>query len=417
MTVCLRIIDDLMGCPRGMQGDDTDKGFATKAVHSGMQDVEGSATTPIFMTSTYKLTDERYKGWADGAQHTLIYSRISSLNSEVVSAKIAALEGAEDAEVFSSGMAAISTTLFTFLSAGDHIVASADCYGGTYGVLTEILPRMGVEVTMADLRDPTSYEEAIQENTKILYVETMTNPVLKVCDLEAMADIAKRNGVISVVDNTFASPWGCNPVSMGFDLVLHSGTKYLGGHADLIAGLVAGKKELIADIFFNKIHFGGAADPHMCYLLERGMRTLHARMPIHSANSAELAKRLENHDMVESVRHTSLASHPDYEVAKRIMPKGSGMLAFVVKGGDEAALKFMRSLDMVFEATSLGGVESLVECPFNSSHMFVPEDVRNEAGVVSGFVRMSVGIEDVEDLWKDIDSALKAANDFLETRA
>ncbi len=417
MTVCLRIIDDLMGSPRGMQGDDTDKGFATKAVHSGMQDVEGSATTPIFMTSTYKLTDERYKGWADGAQHTLIYSRISSLNSEVVSAKIAALEGAEDAEVFSSGMAAISTTLFTFLSAGDHIVASADCYGGTYGVLTEILPRMGVEVTMADLRDPTSYEEAIQENTKILYVETMTNPVLKVCDLEAMADIAKRNGVISVVDNTFASPWGCNPVSMGFDLVLHSGTKYLGGHADLIAGLVAGKKELIADIFFNKIHFGGAADPHMCYLLERGMRTLHARMPIHSANSAELAKRLENHDMVESVRHTSLTSHPDYEVAKRIMPKGSGMLAFVVKGGDEAALKFMRSLDMVFEATSLGGVESLVECPFNSSHMFVPEDVRNEAGVVSGFVRMSVGIEDVEDLWKDIDSALKAANDFLETRA
>ncbi len=417
MTACLRIIDDLMGCPRGMQGDDTDKGFATKAVHSGMQDVEGSATTPIFMTSTYKLTDERYKGWADGAQHTLIYSRISSLNSEVVSAKIAALEGAEDAEVFSSGMAAISTTLFTFLSAGDHIVASADCYGGTYGVLTEILPRMGVEVTMADLRDPTSYEEAIQENTKILYVETMTNPVLKVCDLEAMADIAKRNGVISVVDNTFASPWGCNPVSMGFDLVLHSGTKYLGGHADLIAGLVAGKKELIADIFFNKIHFGGAADPHMCYLLERGMRTLHARMPIHSANSAELAKRLENHDMVESVRHTSLTSHPDYEVAKRIMPKGSGMLAFVVKGGDEAALKFMRSLDMVFEATSLGGVESLVECPFNSSHMFVPEDVRNEAGVVSGFVRMSVGIEDVEDLWKDIDSALKAANDFLETRA
>tara|TARA_Y100001960_G_scaffold320716_2_gene394078 strand:- start:801 stop:2054 length:1254 start_codon:yes stop_codon:yes gene_type:complete len=417
MAVCLRIIDDLMGSPRGMQGDDTDKGFATKAVHSGMQDVEGSATTPIFMTSTYKLTDERYKGWADGAQHTLIYSRISSLNSEVVSAKIAALEGAEDAEVFSSGMAAISTTLFTFLSAGDHIVASADCYGGTYGVLTEILPRMGVEVTMADLRDPTSYEEAIQENTKILYVETMTNPVLKVCDLEAMADIAKRNGVISVVDNTFASPWGCNPVSMGFDLVLHSGTKYLGGHADLIAGLVAGKKELIADIFFNKIHFGGAADPHMCYLLERGMRTLHARMPIHSANSAELAKRLENHDMVESVRHTSLTSHPDYEVAKRIMPKGSGMLAFVVKGGDEAALKFMRSLDMVFEATSLGGVESLVECPFNSSHMFVPEDVRNEAGVVSGFVRMSVGIEDVEDLWKDIDSALKAANDFLETRA
>ena len=411
------MIDDPMASPGCMQGDDTDKGFATKAVHSGMQDVEGSAATPIFLTSTYKLTDERYKGWADGAQHTLIYSRISSLNSEVVSAKIAALEGAEDAEVFSSGMAAISTTLFTLLSSGDHIVASADCYGGTYGLLTEIMPRMGIEVTMADMRDPASYEEAIQENTKVLYVETMTNPVLKVCDLEAMAEIAERNGAVSVVDNTFASPWGCNPIKMGFDIVLHSGTKYLGGHADLIAGLVAGKKELIADIFFSKIHYGGAADPHMCYLLERGMRTLHTRMPVHASNSAELARRLESHDMVESVRHTSLKSHPDYEVAQRIMPKGSGMLAFVVKGGDEAALRFMRSLDTIFEATSLGGVESLVECPFNSSHMFVPEEVRHEAGVIPGFVRMSVGIEDVEDLWKDIDGALKAANKFLETRA
>ena len=411
------MIDDPMTSPGCMQGDDTDKGFATKAVHSGMQDVEGSAATPIFLTSTYKLTDERYKGWADGAQHTLIYSRISSLNSEVVSAKIAALEGAEDAEVFSSGMAAISTTLFTLLSSGDHIVASADCYGGTYGLLTEIMPRMGIEVTMADMTDPSSYEEAIQENTKVLYVETMTNPVLKVCDLEAMAEVAERHGAVSVVDNTFASPWGCNPIKMGFDIVLHSGTKYLGGHADLIAGLVAGKKELIADIFFSKIHYGGAADPHMCYLLERGMRTLHTRMPVHASNSAELARRLESHDMIESVRHTSLKSHPDYEVAQRIMPKGSGMLAFVVKGGDEAALRFMRSLDTIFEATSLGGVESLVECPFNSSHMFVPEDVRHEAGVVPGFVRMSVGIEDVEDLWKDIEGALKAANQFLETRA
>tara|TARA_Y100001970_G_scaffold57483_1_gene72838 strand:- start:1304 stop:2539 length:1236 start_codon:yes stop_codon:yes gene_type:complete len=411
------MIDDPMATPPPMEGDDTDKGFATKAVHSGMQDVEGSASTPIFMTSTYRLTDERYKGWADGAQHTLIYSRISSLNSEVVSAKIAALEGAEDAEVFASGMSAISTTLFTLLSSGDHIVASADCYGGTYGLLTEIMPRMGIEVTMADIREPSSYQAAIQENTKVLYVETMTNPVLKVCDLEAMAEIANRNDVVSVVDNTFASPWACNPIKMGFDLVLHSGTKYLGGHSDLIAGLVAGKKELIADIFFNKIHFGGAADPHMCYMLERGMRTLHTRMPIHASNSAELARRLESHDMIESVRHTSLETHPDYEVAQRIMPRGSGMLAFVVKGGDEAALKFMRSLDTIFEATSLGGVESLVECPFNSSHMFVPEEVRHEAGVVPGFVRMSVGIEDVEDLWKDIDGALKAANQFLETRA
>ncbi len=400
-----------------MDAEDNDKEFATKAVHSGMVEIEGSATTPIFLTSTYRLTDEKYKGWAEGLHHTVAYSRISSINSEVVAAKLAALEGAEDAEVFASGMAAISTTLLTLLSKGDHIIATPDCYGGTYALLTDILPRMGIDVTMADIRDPSSYEQAIQENTKVLYVETMTNPTLKVCDLEAMAEIAAKNGLISVVDNTFVSPWTCNPIKMGFDIVLHSGTKFLGGHADLTAGFVAGKKQLIADIFHNKIYLGGAADPHMCYLLERGMRTLHARMPIHASNSAEIAKRLENHDMVEKAIHTSLQSHPDFEIANRTMPRGSGMLAFVIKGGDDAALKFMRSLEVIFEATSLGGVESLVECPFNSSHMFVPEEVRHEAGVVPGFVRMSIGIEGVEDLWSDIERALESARELLVSRA
>ena len=393
---------------------DADTGeFATKAVHSGMIEIEGSATTPIFRTSTYRLTDEKYQGWAEGLHHTVVYSRISSINSEVVSAKLAALEGAEDAEVFSSGMAAISTTLMTLLSKGDHIIATPDCYGGTYGLLTEILPRLGIEVTMADVRDPESYQNAVQENTKVLYVETMTNPTLKVCDLGAMAEVAKKNGLVSVVDNTFASPWSCRPIELGFDIVLHSGTKYLGGHADLTAGFAAGRKDLIEQIFHHKIYFGGAADPQMCYLLERGMRTLHTRMPVHASNSAELAKRLSSHEMIEKVIHTSLEAHPDYDIAQKVMPKGSGMLAFIIKGGDQAALKFMKSLDIIFEATSLGGVESLVECPFNSSHMFVPEEIRHEAGVVPGFVRMSIGIEDVEDLWKDIDSGLNSAKKMM----
>ena len=297
-----RRVDDQIYSRIAMEADDKDKEFSTKAVHSGMVEVEGSATTPIFLTSTYRLTEEKYKGWAAGLHHTgPVYSRISSVNSEVVSAKLASLEGAEDAEVFASGMAAISTTLMTLLSTGDHIVATPDCYGGTYALLTEILPRMGIEVTMADIRDPSSYEQAIQDNTKVLYAETMTNPTLKVCDLNAIAEIANKNGLVSVVDNTFASPWSCNPIKMGFDIVIHSGTKYLGGHADLTAGFVAGKKELIAEIFHTKIYLGGAADPHMCYLLERGMRTLHARMPIHASNSADIAKRLESHDMVEKV--------------------------------------------------------------------------------------------------------------------
>ncbi|MFL2493938.1 MAG: trans-sulfuration enzyme family protein [Candidatus Thalassarchaeum sp.] len=388
----------------------SDREFATRAVWSGTQNIEGAAVTPIFNTATYQLTDERYAGWAAGAQHTALYSRLSSINSEGVAMKLARLEGAEDGETFASGMAAISTTLMSLLSNGDHMIASADCYGGAYGLMTEDLPRFGIEVTMADMRDPSSYEAAIQENTKILYVETITNPVIKVCDLEAMAALAKKHNLISVVDNTFATPWACNPIDLGFDLVIHSGTKYLGGHSDLIAGLVVGRKDLVAEIFPKKVHFGGAADPHMCYMLERGMRTLHARMPIHTSNAAEIATRLEAHDMIEDVNHPSLSSSPDYEVAQRITPRGTGMISFVVKGGDEAALKFMRKLDIIFEATSLGGVESLVECPFNSSHMFVPEDVRNDAGIVPGFVRMSIGIESVEDLWSDIDQALEVAN-------
>tara|TARA_B110000014_G_C20079094_1_gene563615 strand:+ start:159 stop:1331 length:1173 start_codon:yes stop_codon:yes gene_type:complete len=389
-----------------MADEDSDKRFATRSVHAGTQHIEGAVNTPIFQSSTYYLTDERYAGWANGAQHTLIYSRLSSVNSEACVEKICALEGAEDGELFASGMAAISTVMMGLLSNGDHVVASPDVYGGTYGLMTEELPRFGINVSMADMQDPASYEAAIQDNTKMLYIETLSNPVLKVCDIEAMAAIARKHNLLLVIDNTFTSPWGCQPIEMGCDLVIHSTTKYLGGHSDIVGGAVVGRKDLIAELFPKKIHFGGAPDPHACYLLERGMRTLSARMPIHCANALEIAKRLESHPMISTVIHPSLPSHPDYETAKRTMPKGTGMLAFVVDGGDDAALKFMRGLKLIFEATSLGGVESLIECPFNSSHMSIPQDVRHAAGVVPGFVRVSIGIEDVEDLWEDITKAL-----------
>ena len=389
-----------------MADGDSDKRFATRSVHSGTKQIEGAVNTPIFQSSTYYLTDERYAGWANGAQHTLIYSRLSSVNSEACVEKICAMEGAEDGELFASGMAAISTVMMGLLSNGDHVVASADVYGGTYGLMTEELPRFGIEVSMADMQDPDSYEAAIQENTKMLYIESLSNPVLKVCDIEAMAAIAKAHDLLLVIDNTFTTPWGCQPIDMGCDLVIHSTTKYLGGHSDIVGGAVVGRKDLIATLFPKKVHFGGAPDPHACYLLERGMRTLSARMPIHCSNAAEIARRLEAHPRISSVIHPTLTSHPDYETAQRTMPKGTGMLAFVVDGGDEAALKFMRGLKIIFEATSLGGVESLIECPFNSSHMFIPENVRHAAGVVPGFVRVSIGIEDVEDLWEDIENAL-----------
>jgi len=389
-----------------MADDESDKRFATRSVHAGTKHIEGAVNTPIFQSSTYYLTDERYAGWANGAQHTLIYSRLSSVNSEACVEKICAMEGAEDGELFASGMAAISTVMMGLLSNGDHVVASADVYGGTYGLMTEELPRFGIHVSMADMQDPASYEAAIQDNTKMLYIETLSNPVLKVCDIEAMAAIARKHNLLLVIDNTFTSPWGCQPIAMGCDLVIHSTTKYLGGHSDIVGGAVVGRKDLIATLFPKKVHFGGAPDPHACYLLERGMRTLSARMPIHCSNAATIAKRLEEHAKISHVTHPSLVSHPDYDVAQRTMPKGTGMLAFVVKGGDDAALNFMRGLKIIFEATSLGGVESLIECPFNSSHMFIPEDVRHAAGVVPGFVRVSIGIEDVEDIWEDIEQAL-----------
>jgi len=395
-----------VGVRNTMGGDDEGKKFATRAVHVGTKHYDGSVNTPIFQSSTYKLTEETYAGWAAGAQHTLIYSRLSSVNSEAVAEKLASLEKAEDGELFSSGMAAISTTLLGLFSKGDHVVASSDVYGGTYALMVDDLPRFGIEVSMADMRDVNSYEVAIQENTKALYIETLTNPVLKVCDIFAFAELAKKHNLLLIVDNTFTTPWTTNPIEMGADIVIHSTTKYLGGHSDIVGGAVLGNKEIIAKIFPKKVHFGGSADPHTCYLLERGIRTLEVRMKAHTKNASELAKRLEQHEMIDAVIHPSLSSHPDYDVAKKVMPKGTGMIAFVVKGGDNAALSFMRNLKIIFEATSLGGVESLIECPFNSSHMSIPEDVRKEAGIVSGFVRLSVGIEDIEDIWNDISQAL-----------
>jgi len=381
--------------------------FSTKSIHSGTYQADGAVNTPVYLSSTYRLDEERYAGWAAGAQHTLLYARISSVNSEAVAKKIASLEGAEDGEIFSSGMGAISAVLLGLLSKGDHIVASPDVYGGTYGLMVEDLPRFGIEVTMADIRDPASYEAAIQPNTKMLYSESLTNPTLKVCDLEAIAEIANRHNLISVVDNTFTSPWAVQPISMGHHLVIHSTTKFLNGHSDHIGGAVVGNKELISSVFSKKVHFGSSADPHSCFLLERGIKTLGVRMPTHASNAAELARRLANHPLVENVIHPSLPNHPDYEVAQRIMPKGTGMLAFVLKGDDQDAMKFMSRLSIIFEATSLGGVESLIEVPATSSHMFVPLDVRLASGIDPGFVRLSVGLEDIEDLWSDITGALE----------
>lgn len=381
-------------------------GFGTRAIHAGTAGEHGSVNTPVYLSTTYQFDDERYAGFAGGDRTTLLYGRLTHPNAQAVATKLAALEGAEGGLVFATGMAAISTTLLGLLSHGDHIVANPDVYGGTYGVLTAELPRFGIDVTFADMRDPASYEAAITPATRILYVETISNPVLKVADLDAYADIARRHDLLLLVDNTFATPWAVRPLEHGADLVLHSMTKYLNGHSDALGGAVVGSEALIEQLFLHAVYFGGSMDPHQAYLIERGMRTLDVRMPRACENAIKLADAISGHPAVSDVIHPLHADHPDHALATRLMPLGTGMLSFVLKGGDAATLPFMRSLHLAMEATSLGGVESLVEAPFNSSHVFVPEHVRHASGLVPGFIRFSVGCETAEDLIADVLQAL-----------
>ena len=379
-----------------------DRGFATDAVHAGTEGQQGSINTPVYLSTTYELDDERYAQWAAGDSEALLYSRVSTPNGRAVARKVAALERAELGLAFGSGMAAISTTLLALLSAGDHVVANADIYGGTYSLLTEELSRYDVSTTLADARDPASYAAAITERTRLLYVETLSNPMLKVADLDAFGRLAAAHDLWLVVDNTFATPWACRPLEHGAHLVLHSTTKFLNGHSDALGGVVVGPAELIGRIHWPMVHFGGAMSPHAAYLLERGMRTLVVRMERQTASAAAIANALDGHPALERIIHPSRADHPDHALAGRLLPHGTAMLGLVLRGGDAACLPFMRALAVFTEATSVGGVESLIEAPFNISHLFIPEQLRHGIGLVPGFIRCAVGIEDIDDLVADL---------------
>ena len=375
-------------------------GRGTLAVHAGVEPdpTTGAIMTPVYLTSTYVQDGVgNHKGFE--------YSRTHNPTRSALQDAFAALEHGKHGFAFASGLAAMDTLLKT-LKPGDEVISTNDLYGGSYRLFTTVFAHYGITFHFVDLSDLDAVQAALNEHTRLVWIETPTNPMMQITDIAAVANLVKGSEARVVVDNTFASPMLQNPLDLGADMVMHSVTKYLGGHSDILGGAVVGSKDLIAEIFQRKIHLGAAPDPHSCYLLERGMRTLDVRMPRICENAQTLAQRLEAHDAIERVYHSKLESHPDYEVAQRILPNGSGMIAFVVKGGDPAALAFMRKLNIIYEATSLGGVESLIECPFNSSHGAVPEDVRVAAGVVPGFVRLSIGIEDVEDLWADIEQAL-----------
>lgn len=384
-------------------------GMSTKAVHAGTHDDPrtGAVGTPIYQTSTFILHEETYGSIEEGfGRDRFIYTRYGNPSQWSVQEKLATLEGAESAIVFSSGMAAITAAVMALVDKGAHVVAASDLYGGTYNLFNQEFPSLGMSATLVDSYDLDAIEAAILPNTQILYFEVITNPVLKVVDIPALVDIAKRHNLRLIVDSTFAPPPVMKPLELGVDLVVHSASKYLNGHSDLIAGVVCGPRKLVDMVWPRLLNYGGSLDPHACFLLERGLKTLDIRMKAHEASATALASFLETHPAVEMVLYPMLPSHPDHARAKELMNMGTGNVTFFVKGGDQAALALLDHLKLPKQATSLGGIESLISLPFNSSQATMTARQRADIGIHPGCVRLSVGIEDPDDLIADFDHAL-----------
>ncbi len=384
-------------------------GMSTTAVHAGTHDDPrtGAVGTPIYQASTFVLGDNQYKSVEDGfVRDRFIYSRYGNPSQWAVQEKLAALEGAESAIVFSSGMAAITSTVLALMDKGAHVVASSDLYGGTFNLFNQEFPTLGMFATLVDPHDYEAIEAAIQPNTQLMYFEAITNPMLKVIDIPRLSEIAKRRNVRLVVDATFAPPVAMRTLDHGVDVVIHSASKYLNGHSDLIAGVAAGPRKLIDMIWPRLLNFGGSLDPHACFLLERGLKTLAVRMRAHEESAMALATYLEGQPKVQKVFYPFLESHPDHATAKRLLKNGTGNITFVIEGGDAAALRLVDALSIPKQATSLGGVESLISLPFNTSQATFTARQRADVGIDPGCVRLSVGIEDAADLIADFENAL-----------
>jgi len=386
------------------------KGMSTRSVHDGDRSLqyEGAINTPIFQSSTFAFPTDDPRTWeGEVPEGAYIYSRYSNPTVRAVEEKLASLEGGEDALAFSSGMGAISTALLTFLRKGDRMVTMKDLYGGTYGLLSNGMPRLGVDVEFVATTSPEELCSAIDARTKVLYLESPTNPLLKLIDIRETCRIAHEKGCKVLIDNTFATPILQRPLALGVDVVLHSATKYLNGHSDVIAGLVTGNKEDMAEVHMKRKMYGAILDPLPAYLLGRGMRTLDLRVRRHDSNAMYVAKYLDSNPLVHNCIYPGLPSHPDHELAKRQMDGFGGMVTFEVKGGRAAAERTMRRLEIIAKAASLGGVESLASMPANTSHVSYGKEERAKLGIGEGMIRLSVGIEDAEDLCQDLDQALR----------
>jgi len=375
----------------------------------GAADLEkknGPVSTPIYQTSTFEATDNEEHLRLTDSDH--YYTRYGNPTNTVAEQTIAELEGVEAALTFASGMGAVTTTIMALLKAGDHIVAQRDIYGGVTKFLTKWLPNMGIETTFVDTTDYTQHERAIRPNTRLLHVESPTNPTLRVVNLKTIAAIARQHGLISMIDGTFGTPINQHPAEFGIDLVMHSGTKYLGGHADLICGVVAGRAELIDKIRSTRTTLGNVMDPHAAWLLIRGLKTLAVRVARQNENALRVAEFLEQHGKVRSVHYPFLKSHPQHAIAREQMSGGGGVVSFEVEGTGEDARRASEAMRLFTLAPSLGGVESLVSLPVLSSHAMISPEQRQKMGVTEQLVRLSVGIESADDLIADLERALEA---------
>lgn len=371
----------------------------TLCVHAGtlVDATTGGVTTPIFTATSYaypNATDENY------------YPRYFNVpNQQAVGVKIAALEQGEAALVLSSGMAAISTLLFTYLKPGDHAVFQGDLYGGTFHFVMDELTRFGIEVSLAPENSPSTYAELIRPNTRTLYLESPSNPLLKIVDIAAIAEIGRARGLLTIIDNTFATPINQTPITLGIEAVIHSGTKYLNGHSDVNCGAIISSREVIGRAKEYAINHGGTLDVHACYMLERGLKTLALRVARQNQNAQVLAEFLANHPSVAEVNYPGLPAHPEHQIAARQMRGFGGMLSFTLKDPGLTA-KILSRFKLVTPALSLGGVETLICVPSQTSHRKLSPDERRQIGISDGLMRVSTGIEEIEDLLADFQQAL-----------
>ena len=379
----------------------SDHSPATRALHAGSlrPRIEGAISTPIFQSSTFEYHGEDY--------HDIGYLRLStSPNHRVLGERIAALEGTEAALASASGMAAISGALLTLLSAGDHLLVQDCLYGGTTGLLDHELTRFGITYSAIDPQAPDSWDSLLQPTTRVIYVESLTNPLLQLADLEAVVEFARRNGLTSIIDNTFASPINLRPAELGFDLVIESCTKYMNGHNDLVAGSVAGPAESVERIRVLQNHVGGFLDAHACYLLERGLKTLAVRVRQQTETAGRLAAFLESQPAVTQVNYPGLESHEQHGRAARLLDGFGGMFSFELEGGMEQAEDFLAALTLPAVAASLGGAESLAVRPAAAVHGALTPEERARAGIADGLIRFSTGLEATDDLLADVEQAL-----------